>query len=156
MAVGKCKECGGQVASSAKACPHCGAKVPKKVGVLGWLVVLLVVLPLAWWVGSNSERVDSWLAGWAGGDKSADRRPSSDQIHAQCSELASLAKVIMEKRQSETPVAALIDAVDDEEVRDLILAAYQRPAYRTPESQGREISKFENAAYVSCTKGAKL
>ena len=53
MAVGKCKECGGQVASSAKACPHCGAKVPKKVGVIGWAFVLLVVLPIAWKIGGG-------------------------------------------------------------------------------------------------------
>ncbi|MAQ51806.1 MAG: zinc ribbon domain-containing protein, partial [Pseudomonas sp.] len=53
MAVGKCKECGGQVASSAKACPHCGAKVKKSVGILGWLFVLLVVLPIAWKFGTG-------------------------------------------------------------------------------------------------------
>lgn len=58
MAVGKCKECGGQVASSAKACPHCGAKVPKKVGVLGWVFVLFVVLPIAWNIGSGSSSPD--------------------------------------------------------------------------------------------------
>lgn len=55
MAVGKCKECGGQVSSSAKACPHCGAKVPKKVGVLGWLFAIFVVLPLAWQFGSSTD-----------------------------------------------------------------------------------------------------
>ncbi|MCG6540166.1 zinc ribbon domain-containing protein [Pseudomonas sp. KSR10] len=53
MAISKCKECGGQVASSAKACPHCGAKVKKKVGVLGWLFVLVVVLPIAYSIGSG-------------------------------------------------------------------------------------------------------
>ena len=53
MAVGKCKECGGQIASSAKVCPHCGAKVKKSVGILGWLFVLLVVLPIAWKFGAG-------------------------------------------------------------------------------------------------------
>ena len=53
MAVVKCKECSGQVSTTAKACPHCGAKQPKKVGVLGWLFVLLFVLPFAWTVGKN-------------------------------------------------------------------------------------------------------
>lgn len=37
MAVGKCKECGGQVSSSAKACPHCGAAPPKRTSVVTWL-----------------------------------------------------------------------------------------------------------------------
>lgn len=53
MAVVKCKECGNQVSTKAKACPACGAKPAKRVGVLGWLFVLLVVLPIAWRVGSN-------------------------------------------------------------------------------------------------------
>ncbi|HCI3908997.1 TPA: zinc-ribbon domain-containing protein, partial [Pseudomonas aeruginosa] len=37
MALIKCKECGAQVSNKAKACPSCGAKVPKSVGVIGWL-----------------------------------------------------------------------------------------------------------------------
>lgn len=53
MAISKCKECGGQVSGSAKACPHCGAKVKKKVGVLGWLFVLVVVAPIAYNIGSG-------------------------------------------------------------------------------------------------------
>lgn len=155
MAVGKCKECGGQVASSAKACPHCGAKVQKKVGPLGWVFALVVVLPIAWIIGSNPERVDQWLSGSAGVTESYSPVPSADEIHAQCSEFASLAKVIMEKRQAETPVVSLIEVAEGEDVRDLILAAYERPAYRTPESQAREISKFENAAYLSCNKASR-
>lgn len=41
MALVKCKECGGQVSTSAKACPSCGAKPPKSgIGVVGSLVLL--------------------------------------------------------------------------------------------------------------------
>lgn len=58
MAVVKCKECGGQVSTKAKACPSCGAKQPKKVGILGWLFVLVVVLPIAWQVGSGMGKAD--------------------------------------------------------------------------------------------------
>ncbi|MGN6831098.1 zinc-ribbon domain-containing protein [Paucibacter sp. M5-1] len=44
MALGKCRECGKEVSSEAKACPHCGVAKPirKKVGVLGWMAVALV------------------------------------------------------------------------------------------------------------------
>ncbi len=42
MALVKCKECGSEVSTEAKACPKCGAKVPKKVGLLGWIAVLFV------------------------------------------------------------------------------------------------------------------
>lgn len=42
MALVKCKECGSEVSTEAKACPKCGAKPPKKVGLLGWIAVLFV------------------------------------------------------------------------------------------------------------------
>lgn len=54
MALVKCKECGNQISKSAKACPQCGAKQKKQVGVLGWLFALFVVLPVAWHLGSGS------------------------------------------------------------------------------------------------------
>lgn len=53
MAVSSCKDCGGQVSGTAKVCPHCGAKVKKKVGVLGWLFALAVVGPFAYSVGTD-------------------------------------------------------------------------------------------------------
>jgi hypothetical protein len=42
MALVKCKECGAEVSTEAKACQKCGAKPPKKVGLLGWIAVLFV------------------------------------------------------------------------------------------------------------------
>lgn len=39
MALKKCGECGGQVSSEAKSCPHCGAKRRKSVGPVGIMVV---------------------------------------------------------------------------------------------------------------------
>lgn len=50
MALIKCKECGNEVSNSAAACPKCGAKVPKKVGIgtlvisglIGWGVFSLI------------------------------------------------------------------------------------------------------------------
>lgn len=56
MALTKCKECGGQVSTKAKNCPACGAKVQKKVGVLGWIFVLVVVLPIAWQFGKGIDK----------------------------------------------------------------------------------------------------
>jgi hypothetical protein len=52
VAVRECKDCGGKVSKSAKACPHCGAKQPKGVGIIGWLFVIFIVLPIAWNFGS--------------------------------------------------------------------------------------------------------
>ncbi|MFW6342881.1 MAG: hypothetical protein ACOC00_07665 [Halothiobacillaceae bacterium] len=40
--VTKCRDCGGMVSASAKHCPHCGAKVRKPAGLLGWALALMV------------------------------------------------------------------------------------------------------------------
>ena len=47
-----CKACGHQIAKSAKACPHCGAKNKKKYPILLGIVVFLV---LAGMIGSNGD-----------------------------------------------------------------------------------------------------
>lgn len=52
MALVNCRECNGQVSDSAAACPHCGAKVPKKpsntwkwvIGVPAGLFVAMMVI----------------------------------------------------------------------------------------------------------------
>ena len=44
MALVKCKECGSQVSSKAKACPSCGAKPQKTVGTFGGLVVIGIAI----------------------------------------------------------------------------------------------------------------
>lgn len=53
MALIKCKECGTEIAKSAKMCPQCGAPNKKNVGVFGWLFALFFVLPFAWSIGSQ-------------------------------------------------------------------------------------------------------
>lgn len=44
MALEKCKECGGQISTEAKACPHCGAQPSKRASRAGVLFVALVVI----------------------------------------------------------------------------------------------------------------
>ena len=59
MSIKKCKDCGGQVSTNAKACPQCGAVVKKSVGIIGWLFVLIVVLPFAWSIGKSMNKTGS-------------------------------------------------------------------------------------------------
>lgn len=47
MALINCKECGKQVSTEAKACPHCGAKPPKKIGILGWIALAFFTILVA-------------------------------------------------------------------------------------------------------------
>ena len=44
MAIKPCKECGGPVSDKAESCPQCGAKQPKKTGVLAWVGLVLIIL----------------------------------------------------------------------------------------------------------------
>jgi hypothetical protein len=43
MATRKCKDCGNQVSTRAKQCPHCGAPVKRKSGCLGVIVLLFLI-----------------------------------------------------------------------------------------------------------------
>jgi hypothetical protein len=48
-----CTTCGGQLATSAVACPHCGAKQKKKTGFVTWLMVAFLVF--AFWIGISAS-----------------------------------------------------------------------------------------------------
>lgn len=49
MALTKCRECGGQVSTGAKACPHCGARTPARPKDSAWVGFGLVVVVAAIW-----------------------------------------------------------------------------------------------------------
>jgi hypothetical protein len=55
MALVKCKECGNEVATSAKACPKCGNKMPKKTGLLTWIVGIFFALVVIGMVNGSLE-----------------------------------------------------------------------------------------------------
>lgn len=40
MSLKPCRECGKEISSQARICPHCGAKVPRRTGVVGWIVAI--------------------------------------------------------------------------------------------------------------------
>lgn len=43
MAMGKCRECGKEVSSEAKACPHCGVSKPIKPAISGGMGCLIMI-----------------------------------------------------------------------------------------------------------------
>lgn len=43
MAIVKCKECGSIVSTTAKACPTCGAKPPRRTSMLTWIVLAIFI-----------------------------------------------------------------------------------------------------------------
>lgn len=49
MPLTKCRECGGQVSTGAKACPHCGARAPARPKGSAWVGLGLVAVVAAIW-----------------------------------------------------------------------------------------------------------
>ncbi len=59
MAMTKCKECGKEVSTSAKACPHCGVKNPgvsAKDYIGGTIILIAIVWGLAKCTGGDDEK----------------------------------------------------------------------------------------------------
>lgn len=46
MAMIKCKECKSEISDKAKACPNCGAPVPKKTSPVTWFALISIILML--------------------------------------------------------------------------------------------------------------
>lgn len=56
MALIECKECKNQVSDTAKVCPSCGKKMPKKLSVIHWIgIVLLGMITLAVLSGNKNS-----------------------------------------------------------------------------------------------------
>jgi hypothetical protein len=65
VAMKNCKECGKEVSSNAKECPHCGAPQPRQVGIagiLGTLFVGYIVYAVATHEGAQSAQPSSSFA----------------------------------------------------------------------------------------------
>jgi len=69
-----------------------------------------------------------------------------------CSGGAELAKLIMETRQKEFPMAALMDMAKTDLERGLIIKAYERRSYNSEEIAARMAAEFQNEFYLSCIK----
>ncbi|MGR9415884.1 hypothetical protein [Rhizobium leguminosarum] len=74
-----------------------------------------------------------------------------------CKAIGELARVIMTKRQADTPMSAMmqvIDAVTDKAMgnlaRQLAILAYQQPDFSVEENQNDAIAEFGNQAELVC------
>lgn len=56
MALTACKECGKEVSTGAGKCPHCGARVKKPAGIIGWIIGAAM---LAYMVQCTSTKTDA-------------------------------------------------------------------------------------------------
>lgn len=76
---------------------------------------------------------------------------------ADCDAWANLAKEIMTSRQAGVPitdVVALFKRMDGytADKQRLIFQAYEAPRFQTEEHKQREITEFQNSAYLACAR----
>lgn len=87
-----CKACGHEIAKSAKACPHCGAKNKKKHPILLGIVVFFVLIGIIGSKGDNDEpkKVDNAGAGNIGTSVSTNEKAKEEKNEFRIGETAEL------------------------------------------------------------------
>lgn len=89
MAIVKCRECGAPVSTAAKACPGCGAPMPKKTSLLTWLVTIFVAVPMV--IGTITAGLNRGDGSAGGAGAAAPQTPAqraADEVFAQQQRLA--------------------------------------------------------------------
>jgi hypothetical protein len=76
-----------------------------------------------------------------------------------CTGIGNMAGAIMEARQMEIPMSEVMTVFSsstesDQFYREVVIKAYEQPAYSSPEIQQRAVSGFRNAWEVECFKAS--
>jgi len=73
-----------------------------------------------------------------------------------CGVLAKIAAAIMDNRQSGVPMDEMMKTVGDSEVdMAILIAAFEKPRYKTEEYKNNAIVNFRNSIYLECVKQLK-
>lgn len=86
----------------------------------------------------------------------ANKLYSENENDEVCKSWGSLAEKIMELRQTEAPISSVLDLIAGDDNtglnRDIVIMAYERPAYVTKENQVRAANSFRNDIELMCFK----
>ena len=74
----------------------------------------------------------------------------SNPVHDACTAFSNLAKSVMELRQKGSDIAKVMDITDDEEFRELVVAAFMVPRFTVEDRKQAAVVDFGNTAYLSC------
>lgn len=81
--------------------------------------------------------------------------PTNDDV---CRAWGSLAAKIMELRQDEAPLSRALELAgsgeQNEITRNIVMKAYEQPAYQSPNNQKRAVDTFRNQIELGCFKSA--
>ncbi|PWI54802.1 hypothetical protein B5K03_08765 [Rhizobium phaseoli] len=80
-----------------------------------------------------------------------------------CKSVGEAARTVMTQRQRDVDMSAMMEVVDKQQeidefknaFRQLIIAAYERPAFSTEDMQAKEIAEFVNVIQLACYKRVK-
>ncbi|ANL55074.1 hypothetical protein [Rhizobium phaseoli] len=78
-----------------------------------------------------------------------------------CKAIGKTARSVMVARQRDVDLSAMMETANTQggafkaPMRQMIIAAYERPAYSTEEMQAKEISEFANEILLACYKRVK-
>ena len=87
---------------------------------------------------------------------------SSTFIHAEeskvtnleyCTRFGELAEVIMKTRQNNRPMSGLLKVLEymnDKTINNMVIMAYDEPAYYTEELKNDKVKRFRNKAFKEC------
>ena len=68
-----------------------------------------------------------------------------------CAEISAVAEHIMDGRQSGVPIRDLMAEVPDA-FRELVIEAYERPRFTTPQRRQSAVTDFGNKVYLICDR----
>ncbi|RUM18725.1 hypothetical protein EFD56_14845 [Rhizobium phaseoli] len=80
-----------------------------------------------------------------------------------CKSAGEAARAVMTQRQRDVDMSVMMEVVDKQQeidelkkaFRQLIIAAYERPAFSTEAMQAKEIAEFVNVIQLACYKRVK-
>ncbi|MEY9780357.1 hypothetical protein [Sinorhizobium fredii] len=82
----------------------------------------------------------------------------ADDANTFCKSIGETARLIMERRQADVPMSAMMQAIDGSKApeavgkfgRELVILAYQKPDFSVEENQNEAIAEFVNEVELAC------
>lgn len=87
----------------------------------------------------------------------AEMAAADDEKMKLCKTYSETASMIMQARQGGDDMGAMMQAMGQSKIgRQLIVDAFAKPGFRTPENQKQAVSEFANDAYLACARETNM
>ena len=82
MALTKCRECGSEVSTKAESCPKCGVVLKKRMGCLGYLTAVSLILVILVAINFTLDNISPERPGSEGQDEISSKQIKADTAHS--------------------------------------------------------------------------